>query len=140
MSKEAEHPGFSVEDGAPLRQLHENSRILVDVCNPHDHDVDLQLLVRDPQVTDYNSRFNGCSPSSRAGTQSIWITMAACRGTPRRRMSARNTWIRGTHIDRVLSRPIGESRTDHTVLQHAAPRMMRPARSRSTSLEHRPAQ
>ena len=29
------------------------------VFNSHDRDVDVQLLVRDPQAKDYNSRYNG---------------------------------------------------------------------------------
>ena len=58
-SKEKEYPGFSVQDGRPLGLIRENSRVLVDVFNPHDHDVDVQLLVRDPQAKDYNSRYNG---------------------------------------------------------------------------------
>jgi hypothetical protein len=59
VSKEQEYPGFSLEDGGALRLIRENSRVLVDVFNPQDHDVDVQLLVRDPQAKDYNSRFNG---------------------------------------------------------------------------------
>jgi hypothetical protein len=59
VSQEKEYPGFSLEDGRPLRLIRENSRILVDVFNPHDHDVDVRLLVRDPQANDYNSRYNG---------------------------------------------------------------------------------
>jgi lysophospholipase L1-like esterase len=59
VSKEKAYPGFSLEAGQPLRLVRENSRILVDVFNPHDHDVDVQLLVRDPQATDFNSRYNG---------------------------------------------------------------------------------
>jgi lysophospholipase L1-like esterase len=58
-SKEQEYPGFSLQDGRPLGLIRENSRVLVDVFNPHDHDVDVQLLVRDPQAKDYNSRYNG---------------------------------------------------------------------------------
>jgi lysophospholipase L1-like esterase len=58
VSKEEAYPGFSLEAGRPLRLIHENSRILVDVFNPQDHDVDVQLLVRDPQAKDYNSRYN----------------------------------------------------------------------------------
>ena len=54
-----EYPGFSVEAGQPLHLIRENSRILVDVFNPHDHGVEVQLLVRDPQAKDYNSRYNG---------------------------------------------------------------------------------
>ncbi|MGA2033546.1 MAG: GDSL-type esterase/lipase family protein [Thermoguttaceae bacterium] len=59
VSKEKEYPGFSLEDGAALRLLHENSRVLVDVFNPQQKDVDVQLLVRDPQATNYNLRYNG---------------------------------------------------------------------------------
>ena len=59
VSKEKEYPGFSLQDGPPLRLVRENSRILADVFNPHDHDVDVQLLIRDPQAKDYNARYNG---------------------------------------------------------------------------------
>lgn len=58
-SKEKEYPGFSLEDGPALRLIRENSRILVDVFNPQDRDVDVQLLVRDPQAKDFNTRYNG---------------------------------------------------------------------------------
>jgi len=58
-SKENEYPGFSLQDGRPLRLIRENSRVLVDVFNPQDRNVDVQLLVRDPEAKDYNSRYNG---------------------------------------------------------------------------------
>jgi lysophospholipase L1-like esterase len=58
VSKEKEYPGFSLQDGRPLRLVRENSRVLADVFNPQDHDVHVQLLVRDPQAKDYNSRYN----------------------------------------------------------------------------------
>ena len=70
VSKEKEYPGFSLQDGQPLRLIRENSRILVDVFNPHDHDVDVQLLVRDPRATDYNSRYNG-SATVKLGRSTI---------------------------------------------------------------------
>jgi hypothetical protein len=56
VSKEKDYPGFSLQDGSALRLPRENSRVLVDLFNPHDQDVDVQLLVRDPQAKDYNSR------------------------------------------------------------------------------------
>jgi len=60
VSKEKEYPGFSLEAGGPaLRLVHDNSRLLVDVVNPQAGNVDVQLLVRDPQANDYNSRYNG---------------------------------------------------------------------------------
>ena len=60
VSKEKEYPGFSLQAGGPaLRLLHDNSRILVDVVNPQPANVDVQLLIRDPQANDYNSRYNG---------------------------------------------------------------------------------
>jgi hypothetical protein len=59
VSKAKDYPGFSLQDGRALQLLHENSRVLVDVFNPQDKDVDVQLLVRDPQATNYNLRYNG---------------------------------------------------------------------------------
>ncbi len=59
VSKAKDYPGFSIQDGQALRLLHENSRVLVDVFNPQDKAVDVQLLVRDPQATNYNLRYNG---------------------------------------------------------------------------------
>ncbi len=59
VSKPKDYPGFSLQDGRALQLLHENSRVLVDVFNPQDKDVDVQLLVRDPQATSYNLRYNG---------------------------------------------------------------------------------
>ena len=59
VSKAKDYPGFSLQDGQALRLLHENSRVLVDVFNPQDKAVDVQLLVRDPQATNYNLRYNG---------------------------------------------------------------------------------
>jgi lysophospholipase L1-like esterase len=58
-SKQKDYPGFSIEDGRALQLLHENSRLLVDVFNPQDKPVDVQILVRDPQATNYNLRYNG---------------------------------------------------------------------------------
>jgi hypothetical protein len=70
VSKEKDYPGFSLQDGSALRLPRENSRVLVDLFNPHDQDVDVQLLVRDPQAKDYNSRYNG-SVTVRPGRSTI---------------------------------------------------------------------
>jgi lysophospholipase L1-like esterase len=59
VSKADDYPGFSIQDGVPLRLVHENSRVLLDVFNPQPADVDVQLLVRDPQATNFNLRYNG---------------------------------------------------------------------------------
>jgi len=40
------------------------------VFNPHDHDVEVQLLVRDPQAKDFNSRYNG-SATVKPGRSTI---------------------------------------------------------------------
>ncbi|MFH1923685.1 MAG: SGNH/GDSL hydrolase family protein [Planctomycetota bacterium] len=70
VSQEKDYPGFSVQDGRPLQLIRQNSRILVDVSNPHDRDVDVQTLVRDPQAKDYHSRYNG-SVTIRPGRSTI---------------------------------------------------------------------
>ena len=70
VSKKNDYPGFAVLDGRALRLLHENSRLLVDVFNPQDKDVDVCILVRDPQATNYNLRFNG-SVTVRPGMNTI---------------------------------------------------------------------
>ncbi|MGA2065722.1 MAG: GDSL-type esterase/lipase family protein [Thermoguttaceae bacterium] len=71
VSKEKEYPGFSIEAGGPaLRLVQENSRVLVDVVNPQSADVAVQLLVRDPQANDYNSRYNG-TVTVKPGTSTI---------------------------------------------------------------------
>ena len=72
VSKEKDYPGFSLQDGRVLNLLHENSRVLVDVFNPQDKEVDVQLLVRDPQATNYNLRYNG-SVTVKPGMSTIDI-------------------------------------------------------------------
>ena len=44
----------------------------VDVSNPHDHDVDVQLPVDDPQATDYNRRYS--TPACRAASGAISLS------------------------------------------------------------------
>ena len=72
VSEKNDYPGFAVLDGRALRLLHENSRLLVDVYNPQDKDVNVCILVRDPQATNYNLRFNG-SVTVRPGMNTIDI-------------------------------------------------------------------
>ena len=57
-SKAKDYVPISLEDGRSLRLLHENSRLLVDVFNPQDADVAVNVLVKDPQSKDYSSRYN----------------------------------------------------------------------------------
>jgi lysophospholipase L1-like esterase len=52
-------PALTLEDGRTLRPLQQNSRFLVDVFNPQDSDVTINVLVKDPQSKDYNTRYNG---------------------------------------------------------------------------------
>ena len=58
-SNAQDYIGISLQDGSALTQLKENSRLLVDVFNPQDKDVAVEVNVKDARSTDYDSRYNG---------------------------------------------------------------------------------
>lgn len=58
-SQEKDYVSISIEDGTSLGLARQSSRILVDVFNPQAEEVNVNVMVKDPQSKDYPNRYNG---------------------------------------------------------------------------------
>ena len=71
-STEKGYVNVSIEDGRALGLVRAHGRLVFDAFNPRDEPISLQLSVRDPKSTSYNTRYNG-SVSIAAGTSAVEI-------------------------------------------------------------------
>ncbi|GEM_PF-584192 len=58
-SNAQDYIGISMQDGSTLNEIRQNSRLLVDVFNPQDKDVAIEVNIKDAKSTDYDTRYNG---------------------------------------------------------------------------------